>query len=552
MELVAAVIVVSALAAMASGRADPVLALMVALLSAAIVQVAPFRDLVAGLASPSVVTVAAMLVIAKGVVQTGVVTRATWALMASVTSTGQALRRLIPPMGVASALINTTPLVAMLIPAARELEQTRRVPAGSVLLPVTHATTLAGTTTLIGSGSNLVLAGIAATAGVNMTMWSFAPVAVPVALVGWVMIYLTARRIGAGPPRPEAEARDWRVELPVSGAASAVGRSAASLGIGATELYRLEAIERFAEQHPPETPIQAGDVLVFAATEAGVEALWRSPVFGMPSLRLFAVTVKAGETGTLRDFTEDGSVRVVAAITAQPFRDSPLVPGATCYVAGESIPAVASHDVVGLWQVAGGRAPQPRKTWIALVLLAAVVAAASSGLLRVELAASTGAVLMVLSGVLRPRSAVRALDLRLLFVLGGSIGLGTIVTESGLADTLAHVIERVTGGSAALAVVVLAVVTAVMTNVVTNSATASILTPVALGLAAKLELDPHVLLALVATCVSFTLLTPYSHQSSLMVMRPGGYTTRDFARFGWPLFVVLLVAASAVAYTLAV
>ena len=143
MELVAAVIVVSALAAMASGRADPVLALMVALLSAAIVQVAPFRDLVAGLASPSVVTVAAMLVIAKGVVQTGVVTRATWALMASVTSTGQALRRLIPPMGVASALINTTPLVAMLIPAARELEQTRRVPARSVLLPVTHATTLA-------------------------------------------------------------------------------------------------------------------------------------------------------------------------------------------------------------------------------------------------------------------------------------------------------------------------------------------------------------------------------------------------------------------------
>jgi hypothetical protein len=66
-----------------------------------------------------VITVAGVLVIAKGVVKTGVVARATWLLLATVTTAAQALRRLIVPVGVASALMNTTPLVAMLIPAAR-------------------------------------------------------------------------------------------------------------------------------------------------------------------------------------------------------------------------------------------------------------------------------------------------------------------------------------------------------------------------------------------------------------------------------------------------
>ena len=63
-----------------------------------------------------------MLVIAKGVLYTGVITRVTYRLLNGVTTATQTLARLVPPVGVASALINTTPIVAMLIPAAKELE----------------------------------------------------------------------------------------------------------------------------------------------------------------------------------------------------------------------------------------------------------------------------------------------------------------------------------------------------------------------------------------------------------------------------------------------
>ena len=130
-----------------------------------------------------VITIAGMLVIARGVVQTGVVSRMTWVLLATTSTAKQVLRRLAFPGGVASALINTTPLVALLIPAARQLEQTNRIPAREVLLPITYVATLAGSVTLIGSSSNLLIAGIAHEKGVDMGMLSFAAVCLPAALV---------------------------------------------------------------------------------------------------------------------------------------------------------------------------------------------------------------------------------------------------------------------------------------------------------------------------------------------------------------------------------
>src|SRR5205085_1881751 len=149
-------VVVATLAAMVSGKVPAVLALATGLAVGGILKLAPVPALFAGLSNGGVITVAGVLVIAKGVVKT--IARATWRLLATVTTAAQALRRLIVPVGVASALMNTTPLVAMLIPAARQLQQTRDVPAREVLLPVAHATTLAGSVTLIGTSSNLLIA----------------------------------------------------------------------------------------------------------------------------------------------------------------------------------------------------------------------------------------------------------------------------------------------------------------------------------------------------------------------------------------------------------
>jgi Na+/H+ antiporter NhaD/arsenite permease-like protein len=196
--VLAAIVVVGTLTAMTSGKVPAVLALATGLVIGGIFQLAPVPALLSGLSNEGVVTVGGMLVIAKGVVQTGIVARATSRLLASVTTVGQALSRMIVPVGIASALINTTPLIAMLIPASKQLQQTNGVPARRVLLPMAHATTLAGSVTLIGTSSNLLIAGIASDAHVRVSMLSFAPVALPVCLVGWVLLRLASPRMLSG------------------------------------------------------------------------------------------------------------------------------------------------------------------------------------------------------------------------------------------------------------------------------------------------------------------------------------------------------------------
>jgi di/tricarboxylate transporter len=551
MMLLAAVIVVGTLVAMASGRVPPLLALATGLAVAAVTGISEPAALFAGLSNGGVITVAAMLVVAKGVIHTGVVSRLTWRLLATVTSAGQTLRRLIAPVGITSALMNTTPIVAMLIPAVKELQQTRGIPARQILLPVAHATTLAGSTTLIGTSSNLLIAGIAGDAGVAVGMFSFAIVAVPVCLVGWLWLLASGPRAFSAAASDDEPRMDWRVELPVSERAIGIGRRADDLGVASTQQYRLVSIRRGGEALDPAQSLRAGDLLVFESTEDGIAALWASPRFGLHEQRLYAASLAPGEGGSLGDLEDHGDVEIIAARTGDPLHEAQGEAGETVYLTTLDPQALQEHSDIGLWQNAAGKAPQPGKTWPAVLILVAVIVAASFGLARVEVAAFTGAVLMVLTGVLTPRAAVRALDFNVLFILAGSVGLGAVVVDSGLADLLSETITTLSAGSVIGVVVVLALTTTLLTNITTNAAAASILTPVGLTLAVALDIDPVVLLALIGTCISFTFVNPFSHQSNLMVMQPGRYRMASFARFGVPLVVVCVAAAVATAYLVA-
>ncbi|ANW67922.1 hypothetical protein BCA37_20510 [Mycobacterium sp. djl-10] len=548
MAIVAAVIVVVTLVVMTTGAVPAVLALLCALVVAGLVGIATPAELFAGLSNGGVITIAAMLVIAKGVLYTGVVSRVMYRLLNGVSSSTQALARLIPPVGVVSALINTTPIVAMLIPAAKELEQQSGVPARSVLLPIAHATTLAGSATLIGTSSNLLIAGLAAPAGVELTMFSWVPIAVPVALVGWIVLLLTAPLMLRGRSESTERELSWRAEIPVTGRANIIGNSAAAVGVRTTPDFDLVEIQRWGVHVGADAPIEVGDVLIYRATESGVRMLWGSPRFGQTRQDLFAVSIATEEQATIRDLEENDDIHVIAAQTDQLLRDTPAHAGEKCLVTTRSSEVLADHPLVGLWQKVAGKAPQTGKTWIALAILAGVIGAAALELAPIELIAVTGAALMVVTQVLTPRSAVRALNWNILAIIAGSIGLGTIVVHSGLGADIAEAILHLSSGSTALVVLVIALGTTLLTNVVTNAAAAAILTPVALTVAAAAGLDPVTLLTLIGTCISFTFLNPFSHQSNLMVMKPGGYTTATFFRFGIPLTLVSLVTVFGVGW----
>ena len=545
MPVIAAIIVLVTLVMIVSGRAPAVLVLFSALLVAAFIGIATPDELFAGLSNAGVITIAAMLVIAKGVFGTGVVSRVTYRLLFGVTTVGQALRRLIPPVGLVSALINTTSIMAMLIPATKELEQQSGVPARGVLLPVTHATTLAGSATLIGTGSNLLIAGIAESAGIHLTMFSFVPVAVPVALAGWAVLLFTAPRLQRSQSEAPARNMTWRAEIPLSGGANSIGHAAAEMGIAVTPEFELVEVRRWGAPVAADTTLAAGDVMIYRATEPGVRMLWGSPRFALAPQDMYLVSIAADEQATIRDLEKDGDILVVAAESELPLSQTAAQAGSLCLVSARSADVLADHPMVALCRKVAGQAPQTSKTWIALAILAAVIVAGSFGLSSVEVVAMAGAILMVLTGVLTPRSAVSALNWNILAIMAGSIGLGTIVIKSGLGELISSAIVRLSGGQTALVVLVFAVVTTVTTNLVTNSAAAGILAPVAIAVGTSAGLNPVVLLILIGTCISMTFLNPIAQPTNLMVMGPGGYSTKTFVRFGIPVTAVCLIVAIA-------
>ena len=550
MQVLAAVIVIVTLAVIVSGRVPAVLCLICALIVAGFAGIAKPSELFAGLSNGGVITIAAMLVIAKGVFYTGVVSRVMYRLLSGVDSVRETLVRLIPPVGVMSALINTTPIMAMLIPATKELEQQSGVPARGVLLPIAHATTLAGSATLIGTSSNLLIAGIAKTYGVNLSMFSFVPVAVPVALAGWVVLLITAPLLVRERPEAPEIRLNWRAEIPLSPTANSRGRTATELGIRNTPEFSLIQIRRMGKKIPLDSKLAAGDVMVYQATEAGVRMLWGSPRFGLARQDLFLVSISGEEATTIQALEEEEDVMVVAAETTKSLRKTDAKPGEMCLVSAPSADVLAEHPLVGVWQKVAGKAPQTGKTWVGLAILLAVILASSFGIAPVELIAVTGATLMVVTGVLTPRSAARALNWNILAVIAASIGLGTIVVKSGLGETISDAIVRFSGGEAVLVAVVFAVVTTVITNVVTNAAAAAILTPVAITVATSAGLNPVILLTLIGTCISLTFLNPIAHQTNLMVMGPGGYSTKTFVKFGIPVTIVALAVGILVGWML--
>ena len=270
-----------------------------------------------------------------------------------------------------------------------------------------------------------------------MGMLSYAPVALPVMLVGWIVIYLAAPRLLRGRATSEEAVREWRVEIPVEGRASSQGRRRAawaSPGPRSTSWSRSSTRARCRARGDHRGGRRPR---VHGHRDGGPGALGE-PVLRHAPDRLYAVTIRSGSGTEVRSSRR--GPHVVAARSATPLRE-PACHQGTVLRLGAEVGAVRAHAPVGLWQDAASRVPQPRGP-------------GSRGHPRgrhpdrvrrgvpIELAAVAGAVLMVLTGVLRAGQAARAIDLNIMGILAGSIGLGVIVVTSGLADVLADVVRR--------------------------------------------------------------------------------------------------------------
>ena len=173
-----------------------------------------------------------------------------------------------------------------------------------------------------------------------------------------------------------------------------------------------------------------------------------------------------------------------------------------------------------------------------------MVLVVSVGFLPIVTAATAGCAVLMLTGCLRPNEAYRAIDLSLVFILAGSLGLGTALNKTGITTLLANWLAGVSDTTGPYLILVGFFVLAVLVSeLMSNSGTVALLGPITISVAAKMGINPMSLLAAITFGSSAAFAMPIGYQTSLMIYGPGGYRFRDFLVMGIPLDLILAALA---------
>jgi di/tricarboxylate transporter len=181
---------------------------------------------------------------------------------------------------------------------------------------------------------------------------------------------------------------------------------------------------------------------------------------------------------------------------------------------------------------------------VAVLIMAAVVLAAGTGLIDIMSAALAGVAIMVFSGCVRLDEIYSELDWVVVFLLAGLIPLGLALDKTGGAAFMAGgLVEMTAAWGPTGMITAFYIFTALLTAVVSNAATAVMLTPVAIIAATEAGMNPYALLVAVMFGASASFITPFGYQTNVMIYSPGGYRFSDFLRVGGPLNLLLLITA---------
>jgi di/tricarboxylate transporter len=530
-----------------------------------------------GLSSGAPATIAALYVVAGAATVTGALNVVVDKLLGR-----GSLVRLVSGTAALSSFVPNTPLVAMTAPRLVRSCQRRGVSASRFLMPLSFASLLGGTITLIGTSTNLVVSDLVAQAGEEpLGVFEITAVGLPVAIVGIVVLTtvgarLLPDRVGAS-TNVDRRAREFQMAARVDRDGPIQGRTVADSGLRGLEGAFLALIERQGTDGSTttitaasDTVLEAGDVCCFLGDSTrmidlheivGLTSLERSQlaVAEGPDTRVFEAVVSPssrliGETLQSADFRTRYGGAVMAVHRADGELTGQL--GRVQLRAGDVLLVLASSSFGQRWRgdadfslVAAVNDPPParrHRAWLPLVVVVAMIVTAAAGWLTLFEAAVGAAIIVVVGGVISAREAWQSINLGVVLTMAVAISLGGAVAASGLAAEIASLLGSgiVTGAGGAGLIAAVLIITVALTELVTNTAAAALMVPIGLSSAVEAGQDPRAVAIAVLIGASCSFLSPIGYQTNLMVYGLGGYRFSDFARVGFPLTLTSVATAT--------
>jgi di/tricarboxylate transporter len=552
------------------------------LASLLIFRLIPAEQALYGFANTATATIAAMFVMSAGMVRTGLVE---WIARHLDRIAGKGRRRLIVVLCITvatlSAFIVNTATVAILIPVAVILSKTRKIAPSRVLIPLSFASQFGGVCTLIGTSTNILVNSMAVSRGLDpFQLFEFAPLGIVLVIIG--IIYLTLfsnilipKRKGVDEQIDKYRLADYLAEMRVTDRSPFVGKSWRDVDRKKLNDVDLIKILRNGEAtwRASATTIREGDHLLLHGNaddlikmkdayklETKADAAINDKELQSDEIELIEALVPPrsrllGRTLRGADYIKRFGCVVLAIqrrgkVLRERLADISFDDGDTLLLQcdKESVNRIMeSTDLIITNELTELHLRKDRAL-IALGIFAVMITLIFFNIFPILIAAMLGAIAMVLGRCITIEEAYKAIDWKIIFLLGGVIPLGLALEQTGTAAWLAGtLLQPLMSMGPLIVLAILYLITAMLTEIMSNNASAILLVPIALSAAELMGVSVRPFLVAITFAASTSFATPIGYQTNTMIYAPGGYQFSDFARIGIPLNIIFWIVTVALA-----